>query len=90
MSVLPVVAASITSTRCVKRAAMPSQNLRRFNSVIVKAELAGLSNYAGPPCKADPQHVEEDGTTTRDTIRRTCNLCENDKRGAYAARQVAH
>jgi len=67
---------------------MPSLNLRKFDQVIVDAELAGLSDYAGPPCKAKLQHVEEDGTTTRDTIRRTCKRCESDKRMAWVARRT--
>jgi len=68
---------------------MPSLNLRKFNQAILKAELAGLSNYAGPPCKANPEHIEDDGTTTRDTIRRTCNQCETGKRESWVMRQAA-
>ena len=68
---------------------MPSLNLRKFKKAIVDAELAGLTDYAGPPCKAHAGHVEEDGTTTRDTIRRTCKRCENDKRTAWLLRRTA-
>ena len=68
---------------------MPSLNLRKFNQAIVQAELAGLSDYAGPPCKVKLEHAEEDGTTVRDTIRRTCKRCESDKRAACEARRAA-
>lgn len=67
---------------------MPSLNLRKYNQAALKAELAGETNFAGSPCKAKPEHVDEDGSTMRDTIRRTCNLCEADKRSAWLARQT--
>jgi len=67
---------------------MPSINLRKYNRVALEAELAGKSNYEGPPCKAFSKHVGSAGTTTRDTVRRTCNLCERQKVKAWQERQT--
>ena len=55
---------------------MASINQRKYNRAALAAELAGLSTYRGPPCKRDVAHVETDGMTPRDTVRRTCNRCQ--------------
>ena len=59
---------------------------RKFNQAIVEAELAGKTRYAGKPCDRNPAHVSEDGTTLRDTIKRTCLECYREfesTRGRY-------
>lgn len=61
---------------------MTSLNLRKYNQAILEAELEGRCTYEGPPCKYHADHVNEGGTTTRDTVKRTCTKCEyvNKKR----------
>ena len=59
---------------------------RRFNKAIIAAELAGHKTFAGAPCKFDPSHIDEDGTTVRDTIRKTCCACENRHAKAWRDR----
>jgi len=66
---------------------MPSFNLRRYNKAVLEAELAGHKEFQGRPCKVNPLHVTEDGITMRDTVRRTCNLCENGKREPWLQRK---
>lgn len=66
---------------------MPSLNQRKYNQAVLEAELAGRTDFQGTPCKANPLHVTEDGTTIRDTVRRICNLCESEKREAWMQRR---
>ena len=65
---------------------MPSINLRRYNRVALAAELAGFTWFAGRPCKANPNHVDADGTPPRDTVRKTCNRCDLRKVEAWRER----
>jgi hypothetical protein len=51
-------------------------NHRKYNRAVVEAELQGKKTYRGPPCKFQSSHVDEDGTTLRDTVKRTCKRCE--------------
>ncbi len=55
---------------------MPSINQRRFREAIVKAELAGQSWFWGAPCKKNPEHINEDGCSKRDTVKRSCLGCD--------------
>jgi len=66
---------------------MSSFNLRRYNKAALEAELEGHTDFPGRPCKVKPLHVTEDGTTMRDTVRRTGNLCENGKRESWMQRK---
>lgn len=43
----------------------------------VRAELEGKNSYGGAPCKKNPDHIREDGTTLRDTIKYGCLKCLN-------------
>jgi hypothetical protein len=55
---------------------MPSFNLRKFHDAIVQAELTGQTWFFGAPCKRDKAHVNDKGSTKRDTIKRTCLACD--------------
>ena len=54
---------------------------RRHNQAIVQAELAGHTTFRGSPCRKDPLHVDKDGTSLRDTVRKSCKQCETVRRG---------
>ena len=67
---------------------MASLNRRKYNQAIVQAELAGHTSFQGPPCKVDPSHIDGAGMTVRDTMRRSCLLCETARRELRATKET--
>lgn len=62
---------------------------RHYDTERVRAELAGSTQYGGRACRMNPDHVREDGTTLRDTVKYRCLLCRRVQRTARNDRRRA-
>lgn len=54
-------------------------NSRKYDDAKVQAELEGKTFYEGSPCKVNPKHVQENGTSLRETLKYRCLACRREQ-----------